>query len=743
MLRELAALAIGRHKLVLAVTLFLCVLGGAVGAGVGDKLSAGGYDVPGAESTAAAAALTGAFGTGEPNLVLLVATPDGPDDPGTAAKGAALTEALAGEPGVGEAVSYWSSGRPAALRAADGDSALVLAHLPGDEDEVDRALGELLPRYERGHAGLEVTVGGRAAAYRELTEQTTKDLALAEMLVLPLVLLLLVFVFRGVVAALLPLALGVVAVVGTLAVLRGLVALTDVSVFAMNLTTALGLGLGIDYSLFVVSRFREELGRGADVPEAITTSLRTAGRTVLFSALTVALSLSALLIFPMYFLRSFAYAGIAVVAFAALSALVVLPALLAVLGHRVNAWSFGRRRAAKPVESGFWHRLATLVMRRPIPLATAVVAVLVLLLTPFLGIRFGLADERGLPADKAAHRVGTALAEGYSAHEMAPLLVVAERIGDPAGRRNEIDTYALRLSRLPDVARVDALTGSYAAGERIAPPGAASERYAAPGGTWLSVVPSVDSYSDAGQRLVGGVRAADAPFAVRVGGAAASFKDTMGALGDRLPYGLLIVAVSIAVLLFLLSGSVIVPLKALVLNLLSLCATFGSMVWVFQEGHLRWLVGDFTVTGTTVATNPIMMFCVAFGLAMDYEVFLLSRIKEEYELSGDNTRAVARGLERTGALVTAAAGLMAVVFLAFLTSGVTYMKMLGFGLAVAVLIDATLVRGVLVPAFMRLAGRWNWYAPAALARAHARWGLREGDTAPVPPPTAVPLPPSG
>ncbi|MEU5097877.1 MMPL family transporter [Streptomyces sp. NPDC020996] len=742
MLHKLAALAVGRRKLVLVLTLLFVVLGGALGGGVADRLSAGGYEVPASESTRAADAVADQFGSGSPNLVILVRTPAGIDDPATTRKGLALTAALAKEPGVRQAVSYWSQDRAPLLHSEKGDSALVLAHLSGDEDQVADSLEALLPHYDKGFQGLDLAFGGQAEAYRELTEQTQKDLALAEALVLPLTLLLLVLVFRGVIAALLPLALGVVAVMGTLAVLRVLVAFTDVSVFAMNLTTALGLGLGIDYALFVVSRFREELRRGAPVPDALSTTLRTAGRTVLFSALTVGLSLSALLIFPMYFLRSFAYAGIAVVAFAALGALVVLPALLAVIGHRVDKWSFGRRRRATAVDrgdSGFWHRLATLVMRRPLPLATAVVALMVFLLTPFSGISFGLADERGLPADAEAHRVGDVITRDYAAQAMSPMLIKA----DGAASRARVADYTERLSRLPDVARVDGLAGSWTDGRKVADgSGPLYRQFAGEDGTWLLLVPDVDPYSDAGQRLVSEVRRTPAPFAVRVGGTAASFKDTMSALGDRLPYGLLIVAVSMFVLLFLLSGSVLMPLKALVLNLFSLTATFGSIVWVFQDGHLKWLVGDFTTTGTTVATNPIMMFCVAFGLSMDYEVFLLSRIKEEYELTGDNTRAVARGLERTGGLVTAAALLMALVFLSFLVSGITYMKMLGFGLAVAVLMDATLVRGVLVPAFMRLAGRFNWWAPAPLARLHRRIGLREGgETPPVRRLQAVPQQP--
>lgn len=731
MFTKLAALATRRRKLVLALSLLFCVVAGGLGASVSAMLSTGGYDVPGSQSTQANDILSKRFGTGEPNLVLLVTTPEGADHAGTARRGTALTKKLAAEPGVQEAVSYWTLGKAPSLLRENGGSALVLAHLQGDEDEIGEHLDRIKPRFEDGYQGLKVRFGGRAEAYRELHEQTERDLVLAESLILPITFVLLVFIFRGVIAALLPLALGVVAVIGTLAVLRALVEVADVSVFSTNLSTGLGLGLGIDYSLFVVSRYREELGRGATVDDAIATSLRTAGRTVFYSAITVALSLSALLLFPMYFLRSFAYAGIAVVAFAALSALVLLPALLATIGLRINKWSW-RKQQTKPVESGFWHRLAVLVMRRPVPMATAVIAVLLLLGSPFLGIKLNLADERTLPADAEAHQVGTVLTSGYSAREMEPLLVVADRSGAPESRTEDIDAYAKRLSGLGHVSRVDGLTGSYTGGRKVATGGALNERYAAEHGTWLSVIPSVDSYSDEGQALVREVRAARAPFDVKVAGTAPAFRDTMDSLTARMPYSLLLIAVSTFVLLFLLTGSVVMPVKALVLNLLSLTATFGAMVWVFQDGHLRWLIGDFTVTGGIVAATPIMVFCVAFGLSMDYEVFLLSRIKEEYDASGDNTRSVARGLERTGGIVTAAAVLIALVFLCFLISGITNMKLLGLGLALAVLVDATLVRGVLVPAFMRLAGRFNWWAPGPLARLHRHIGLREGGEEPAP-----------
>ncbi|MFC0842501.1 MMPL family transporter [Streptomyces noboritoensis] len=725
MLEKLAALVTVRRRLVLLVSLLFCVVAGGLGASVTTKLSSGGFDVPGAESTRAGEVLAQRFGSGEPNLVLLVRATDGVDRPDAVREGTELTRRLAAEPGVQEAVSYWTLGKDPSLRGANAESALVLAHLKGDEDEVGRSLDRIRPRYANGLPGMTVEFGGRAEVDRELGEQIQMDLMLAEALALPLTLLLLVLVFRGVIAALLPLALGVVAIIGTLAVLRLLAQFTDVSVFAMNLTTGLGLGLGIDYSLFVVSRYREELAAGVTVSEAIATSVRTAGRTVLYSAVTVALSLSALLLFPMYFLRSFAYAGIAVVAFAALAALVLLPALLAVLGTRVNTWSWKRRRTASAGRDP-WSRLAAFVVRRPVPMATGAIAVLVLLGSPFLGVRLNLADERALPADAEAHRVASALLHDYPARETDPLLVVAADSGTPRSRAADIDAYARRLSALGHVSRVDGWTGSYVDGHLIAPPAASRERYAAGNGTWLSVVSSVDPYGDEGQQLVHDIRTAEAPFETSTAGTASAFRDTVDALTDRMPFCLLLIAVTTFVLLFLLTGSVVMPVKAIVLNLLSLTATFGALVWVFQEGHLRWLTGDFTVTGGIVATTPIMVFCLAFGLSMDYEVFLLSRIKEEYDATGDTAGSVVRGLGRTGGIVTAAAALVALVFLSFLTSGITYMKMLGLGLALAVVMDATLVRGVLLPAFMRLAGRFNWWAPAPLARLHRRIGLGEG-----------------
>jgi RND superfamily putative drug exporter len=535
----------------------------------------------------------------------------------------------------------------------------------------------------------------------------------------------------------LPLAVGGFAIVGTLLVLRVLAELTDVSIYALNLTTALGLGLAIDYSLFIVSRYREELRRGREPADALVATMQSAGRTVLFSAFTVAAALLALLVFPLYFLRSFGYAGIAVVALAALGALVVLPTLLALLGRRVDRFRLPRllpaaRRRRRPVavREGGWHRLATLVMRRPLPIATLVIAFLVLLGAPFGRVSFGLPDDRVMPVATPGRAVADAIRTNFTANSAGALAVVATGTGDLRLRVLDIDRYAGRLSALAQVDRVEALTGTYARGRQVAPATPASRRFASDDATWFSVVPSVEPNSPAAEELVARVRGLWTPFAVQVTGPSASLVDTKASLFGLLPLAGAIIALITFTVLFLFTGSVVIPLKALVLNLLSLTAAYGAMVWVFQEGHLAGFLG-FTATGTIDTSMPLLLFCIAFGLSMDYEVFLLSRIKEEHDRTGDTTAAVAAGLERTGRIVTAAAALVAVVFLAFATSQISFLKLFGLGTALAVVVDATLIRALLVPAFMRLAGSANWWAPAPLRRFHRRFGLSEAEPAPL------------
>ncbi|MFE6775772.1 MMPL family transporter [Streptomyces sp. NPDC057702] len=732
MFASLARFTSGRSRLVLYLSGVLFVIAGALGGGVISKLSAGGFIDSSTESARTAEIMDERFHAGAPNLTLLITDKRGVDAPEVTAAGRDITTRLGQEKNVEQAVSYWSLGGAEPLRGKDGNRALVLARINGDEDQVQDRFERLESRYQGEIDGVDVRIGGSALANKEIVETTEKDLLKIEMVTFPILFVVMLFVFRSLVAALVPLLVSVLTIVSVLLTLRVLTLFTEVSVLATNVATGLGLGLAIDYSLILIKRYREELAKGAEPDGAIALALRTAGRTVVFSAVTVALALAALLVFPFYFLRSFAYAGIPTALLAAAVSVTFLPALLKALGHRIEKGRVGRRKP--PVEEaaahggeveGFWHRLALTVMRFPVPVATAVIALLLFLGAPFLDLRMSLADERVLPSHTHSREVGETIRANFRAQETQALNVVLD--DTPARGERDVAGYARDLSDLENVARVDTEVGTFAGGRQVAPPTPAAARFGVADSTYLSVVPQSQSLSEKGRQLVKDVRAVDAPYPVSVGGPAAELEDSITSMNDRLPLALVVIALSSFVVLFLFTGSVVLPLKALVLNCLSLSATLGVLVWGFQNGHLEGLVGDFVVTDSITWTVPVLLFCIAFGLSMDYEVFLLSRIKEEYQLTGDNTRAVARGLERTGSTVTAAALLIAIVFLGFVISGIVYLKAIGVGLAIAVLMDATLVRGALVPAFMRLAGRANWWAPGPLRALHDRIGLSEGE----------------
>ncbi|KUN73050.1 transporter [Streptomyces canus] len=703
-------LVTARPGLSLLAALVLTLLAVLAGSGVADRLGAGGWEDPDAESTYATKALEREFPDSQPNLLLLVDAGDASvDDPAVAAEAKRLTARLAAEKDITGVGSYWSAASPA-LRAEDGHEALIAARITGDEKQMGETLDRVAPSLRGTHGPVKVEIGGIVAVRHEMQTIIQEDLTRAEMIALPITLLLLVMVFGSAIAALLPLAIGIVAILGTNAVLRGLTEFTDVSVFAMNLTTALGLGLAIDYALFIVRRFREELATGAEPLTAIGTTLRTAGRTVLFSALTVAVSLAAMLLFPQYFLRSFAYAGMAVVLLAAAAALILLPAALILLGHRVNSLDLRllfRRGAPKKTEArdsgSAWARGATLVMRRAPFFALGTTAVLVLLGLPFLGVKFGTADDRQLPASAESHVVQQHLRDGFPGSPGGGLEVLAEGSATPA----QYVSYKERIAALPEVLQVD---GPLVKGDSA----------------YFTVQPRGEAVDAGAQRLVGELRSTKAPFDTKVTGTAAVLVDSKHAIGDRLPWAAVFITIVTLVLVFLLTGSVLIPVQAVLLNALSLTAMFGAVVWVFQDGHLSGLLG-FTSPGSIETTLPVLMFCVAFGLSMDYGVFLLSRIKEEYDRTGDHEEAVRHGLQRTGGLITAAAVILAVVMVAIGTSRVTNTKMLGLGIALAVLMDAMIVRSLLVPAVMRLTGRATWWAPAALRRFHGRFGLSEGE----------------
>jgi RND superfamily putative drug exporter len=728
MLARLAPVLVARRRLVLVLAIVFLALAGGLGGSVAKELSAGGFTDPKQQSEVAAAALEKDFGTGPSNYLLLVTAPQGVDR--VSAAGTALTRRLAGETGVKDVQSYWTAGHPDTMRSRDGKQAIVLARLQGSQDDAVKKAKALAREYDGTFRGLTVASGGEFSVYAHVGNTIEKDIIRAESIAIPVTAILLVLVFGSAIAASLPLLVGMLSVLGTFLSLHVLHGFTDVSVYSVNLATSLGLGLGIDYSLFIVTRFREELRNGHDVPGAVRESMRTAGRTVLFSAVTVALSLAALLVFPLYFLKSFAYAGVSAVVFALIGALVVLPAALAALGERVNTLDLRKpvRRAlrmqpprVKSLDEGLWHRIAVTVMKRPVGVGTAVVVILLLVGAPFRSVVFSLPDDRVLPKSAGAQMVSQTLRDHFPGKESFALPMI---VSGPSPA-----SYAVALSKVSGVERVDATTGRYVNGVRVAP---GIPSYTRNVTSRLSVVPAVEPFGPEGEALVGRLRAVPAPAPVLIGGSAAQLTDTESALRHKLPLALGLLLTATFVLLFLFTGSVVIPIKALLLNVLSLSATFGMMVWVFQQGHLTGLIGDPIVTGALDTTTPILMFCVLFGLSMDYEVFLLSRIKEEYDLTGDNQHAVAVGLERTGALVTAAAGLLALVFLSFVTSSISFIKLLGLGTAIAVLVDATLIRGALVPAFMRLMGRANWWAPRPLRALHARIGLAEAHSSEAP-----------
>jgi len=727
MLIGLGRFTVRWRKAILVGAAVFVVASFVIAGGVADKLTTGGFADPASESEQAAAILQREFGSLDPNVVLLVTAKDGTvDDAAVAAAGTRITQELSDKLG-NTVASYWSLGNAPPLASRNHTQALVLGVITGGDDHVDDVIKTLSPEFTRDNATVSVAVGGRAEVFRQVGETIKSDLSRAESIALPITLILLVIVFGSLIAAGLPLLVGIVAIAGSFLVLYVVASVTDVSVYSLNLTTALGLGLAIDYSLFIVSRFREELHNGLEPHDAVVRTVATAGRTVAGSALTVAVSLTALWLFPLAFLRSFAYAGIAVALLAAVGAVLVLPAMLAVLGAKVNSVRILRHREPKPVGEGVWHRVAMTVMRRPIPIATVVILFLLLLGVPFLRLAIGLPDDRVLPQSLSSRQVQDQIREHFTSQEAGALQVVAPALADPQSHTEEISSYATALSKLHGVARVDALTGSYVDGQSIAGPGDITARFESDRGTWVSVVPSVEPLSDAGEQLAHEVRDLASPVGtVLVNGPSAQLVDSKSSLLDRLPWAALWIAISTFVLLFLLFGSVVVPIKALVLNVLSLTATFGAMVWIFQDGHLSGLL-DFTAVGSLAATMPILMFCVAFGLSMDYEVFLLSRIKEEHDITHDNRSSVAIGLERTGRIVTAAAVIISVVFIAFSTSGVAFVKLFGIGLALAVLMDAFVIRSTLVPAFMVLAGEANWWAPKPLRKLYEKIGIPESE----------------
>ncbi|WP_328915246.1 MULTISPECIES: MMPL family transporter [unclassified Streptomyces] len=726
MLDRWARLIIRKPRAVVLVTLLLVFMAGGAAGGLQKHLTMGGYESSTTASSKAADALQKVFKQGEPNLVMVVTAPGGVDSATAEAAGARLADKVAAEAHVTNVTSYWTAGHAAALRSKDGNQALILGRITGDFDDAIDRVKTVDSHYHGTVDGLQVKVGGSAMMWKENTSQSAKDATKADGTVFPLVLIVLMIVFGSAVAALLPLSVAISAMLLSMGVLFGLTFAVDTSNVVVNTTTFLGIGLGIDYSLLFVSRYREELRRGRDVDDALRRTMRTAGRTALFSALTVAVAFLGLLVLPFTMFTSLAIGCVTTSLLAALCTVVLVPALLKWLGPRVDKGRLSRRRAEASLDgSKFWHGVAGGVMRRPVGAALLAVIVVVVLGLPAFQMKLRLPDESVLPASSQSAAVAKVLATNFDTHEQQALQAVALNTGGASA--DAVGDYAQRLSALPDVARVDASTGSYAKGRLVAPATDANARFTSGRATYLSIVPTVDPYSDQGKRLVSHVRGTKAPFQVIVGGMAATSVDTFHTLAHRLPIAAAILFVGMFVLLFLLTGSVLLPIKAMVLTGCSLTATFGALVFIFQQGHLKGLVGDFIVTGGITWTVPVLIFGVAFALSMDYEVFMLARIKEEYDRTGDNEQAVVAGLGRVGKIITYAALLLSIVFLVLVTSGISYMKAIGVGLPLAILMDATLIRGVLLPALMKLMGRANWWAPKPLRALHQKFGLHESD----------------
>ncbi|MEO3789886.1 MMPL family transporter [Nonomuraea sp. B10E15] len=696
-LRRLGFLLVRRRRLVLALALVVSVVAAVLAAGTVSRLSLSRFEAPGSESDRAQSELVARFGTGSPDMIFLVTARRGTvDDPAVVAAGRELTARIGREEGVAEAASYWTRDRPATLRSGDGRHALILVRIPGDADHVRAGvLPGLVPEITEGSGLLQVRAGGGEEVFRETVPLARQDFVRAELVIFPLAFVLLWFHQRRVVAAVVPILAGVFAMVVGLALLGGALLFAEISTFALNLTLAMGLGLGIDYCLFVTQRFREEARRGADRASAVAGAVEHAGRTVLFSGLTVATSLAVLLALPFDFLRSFAYAGVAVVIGGLVAAVLVLPAVLATAGGTMLPEREGPERAA-----GFWHTTALRVMRRPLLAGGLAMVVLLVLASPFLGLRFGVADDRILPPEASSRQTQDVIRRSFPAEETDAIQVISK--GTASG---DISAYAARLSRVPGVAQVDSAAGSYTAGGRV---GDGDPARFAGQGTWLSVVPSAEALAGDPVRVVEAVRSVEPPFEVLLGGYPAELADYRSSVVDRLPLVLALMLGMTFVVLFLMTRSVIIPIKATLMNVLSLGVMFGALVWIFQEGNLSSLLG-FTPTGTLEVSIPILMLCVAYGLSMDYEVFLLSRIKEEYDRTGDTEHAVAAGLQRSAPLITAAGGILALTFAAYATAQVSFVQMLGVGMAVAVLVDATVIRAVLAPSLMRLAGPLNWW----------------------------------
>ena len=681
-----------------AVILFIVgiLVAGGVGSMVFNRLDSGGYSNPNSDSYKVYKYLKDELKVSDPAVVIVVdAGQTDVTDPVVTQKALALEAKIAKEKDVTKTLSFWSSGQQPTFKSSDGKAAYILIYGKGEAfTPQSQELGAFFQKnYDGKYEGLTLYAGGVGVIGHAITEKISKDLTISEAISIPLTFILLAFVFGAMVASAMPLIVGVAAILGAFFILFLFTLFTDVSIYALNLTTGMGLGLGIDYALLIVNRFREELHHGKSVEDSVVNTMATAGKTVFYSGLTVLVTLLSLTFFPLPFLKSFGYAGVSVVALAVVGALFGLPPILALVGNKIDKGVI-RKSAITPKEDGRWAQTARMVMKRPTAVVVFALIILGVLAAPITNIKFSQGDSRMLPASNKA-AIATALqAERFPGQTGNPIEII---IRNGADKISEINTYATKVKAEPGI--VD-----------VVPPVVIGKdvRVVA----YQSMLPRTPE----AQKLIHTIRDIPAPAGTLIGGVAADYTDSQDGISATLPWALGWIILSVLVLIFIFTGSIILPIKAVILNFLSLGATMGALTWVFIDGHLQWLVGSFTLTGTLDTSIVILIAVVVFGLSMDYELFLLSRIREEHLAGKSNVESVAVGLQRSARIITAAAVLLAVVFAAFITSGVTSIKSMGFGVALAVILDASIVRGLLVPALMRLFGERNWWAPKWMQR---------------------------
>lgn len=727
---------------VLLITLVLVIAGGIYGSSVFSKLGTGNDFQDPSKSSAQAYTISKAeFGDTQSQLILLFSSPNGViTDPNYSSAIKNALSKVSTEPHVVKIQSYFSSGQSRFI-AINKTSMFANVTLNGSDNEQKQTYENISNYFKDHNTSVVVRLGGAVAINDQINQQITSDLKRAETLSLPIVAVLLILIFGNIVAATVPLILGGLSILGALFITRLLTDVTSMSAYVINVITLLGLGLAIDYSLFLVGRFREELTRSDDVEAALRATVGKAGRTIMFSGLTVIISLLSLIVFPEIFLHSMGMSGAAVVASAVLLSITMVPALLRILGHRINALSLpGRNRRTKKqnTDTGFWYQFSQFIMRHPVAVLLGTLAVLVVLGLPFLNAKLSSPDIYSTPKDLSSRQVNDALNTNYKGISTEPISVIVHETGYPLSSSNvtNLQKYITTLKQQKGVIGVDSYLSHLPVSTNAHTPidtvlqsplvKPLLSQYISGQYVQLSVYQSFAPQSKDAQNLISRIRTLHSPsgYTIYVGGVTGELVDLLASIREHLPVALAIIMAATSLLIFMLMGGVLVPIKAIILGIISLSATFGILVWIFQSGHFVSYV-SLTSLGSIDATSAVLIFAIAFGLSMDYEFFLLSRIKEEYEKTNDNTHSVAYGVQKTAGIITSAALLLISVISLFTISKISLIQQIGLGLAIAVAIDSTLVRMVLVPATMRLLGRANWWAPRPLKRFYERFGLHD------------------